>query len=321
MQLFPSRISYLLIFIVTAINLIWLGNATITLPLEQFFRPALVLATLAALVVTLDRMTYSSGRIALICSKFSYLFQGMIFLQISWISVRLFNHISMTSAFPYTDETLLKWDSLIGLSWERYFHAVQSNSLINTIMGYSYISLTFFSFLGFLILSLQGDLRRTRFFLETFLFTAVICTAIGMLFPAKAAVAMYYGDAKTLANLDALPGVYHIEAMERLRSGAAFALDLNDLPGLVTFPSFHTAAGVILIISFWRTALFPIILAYSGIMIASTPVLGGHYFVDLIAGAAVAALVAWAFGSLPVYRGMFAQPGTEPGAVRPATSG
>lgn len=56
-------------------------------------------------------------------------------------------------------------------------------------------------------------------------------------------------------------------------------------------------------------------------MIASTPVLGGHYFVDLIAGTAVAALVAWAFGSLPVYKGMFAQPGTEPGSVRPATSG
>jgi membrane-associated phospholipid phosphatase len=73
----------------------------------------------------------------------------------------------------------------------------------------------------------------------------------------------------------------------------------------VTFPSFHTAAGIILVISFWRTALFPIIVLYSAIMIASTPVLGGHYFVDLIAGAAVAGAVAFALGLLPSYRGLF----------------
>lgn len=227
----------------------------------------------------------------------------------------------MTSNFPYVDEILIRWDGTLGISWEKYFHFVQNNNFISTIMGYSYISLTFFSFLGFFILVIQVDLKRTRFFLETFLFTAVICTAIGMLFPAKAAVAMYYGHATTAANLATLPGVYHIEPLEQLRSGAAFSLDLNNLPGLVTFPSFHTAAGIILVISFWRTALFPIILAYSAIMIASTPVLGGHYFVDLIGGTAVAVLVAYVFGSLPFYKGMFAQAGTDPGSTRPATSG
>lgn len=188
-------------------------------------------------------------------------------------------------------------------------------------MDYSYTSLTFFSFWAFIILIIQKDLKRTRFFLETFLFTAVICTAIGMFFPAKAAVAMYYGDAKTLANLDTLPGVYHIEAMQRLRSGMPFALDLNDLPGLVTFPSFHTAAGIILVISFWRTILFPIVLVYSAIMIASTPVLGGHYFVDLIGGTVVAVLVAFAFGALPAYRGLFVQASAELPSTRPATTG
>jgi hypothetical protein len=51
-----------------------------------------------------------------------------------------------------------------------------------------------------------------------------------MFFPAKAAVAMYFGDAATLANLSSLPGVYHVEPLERLRSGVPFSLDLAHLP-------------------------------------------------------------------------------------------
>lgn len=321
MEIFPSRISYILIIAIAIINAILIYNSNIIFPVDQLLTPAISSAILLFISIILFSVNYTILTLKIIMTKIAYIFQGIIFLQLAWINVRVLNHASMALSFPYADDILINWDRFLNFNWKQYFYFVQNNEIVKTVFDYSYTSLTFFSFWSFIILVVQKDLKRTCFFLETFLFTAVICTAIGMFFPAKAAVAMYYGDAKTLANLDTLPGVYHIEAMQRLRSGLPFSLDLNDLPGLVTFPSFHTAAGIILVISFWRTALFPVILLYSATMIASTPVLGGHYFVDLIGGTMVAVLVAFAFGALPAYRGLFVQAGTELPSTRPATTG
>ncbi len=310
MQLFPGRLSYGLIFLVGVADLVWVSVSNITVPAHQFLRVSLVIAMMAAVVFFVDRISYSTKRMERLSMTFGYLFQGLIFLQLAWLSLRIFNHVSMSSDFPYVDAMLIDWDEKLGYDWPAYYHFVMTNDTVRTVMAYCYTSLTFVSMIAFLILMLQGNLKRTRFFLETFLATAVVCTVAGLFFPAKAAVATYYGDAFTHANIATLPGVYHILPLERIRSGAPVAFDIYDLPGLVTFPSFHTAAGIILAISFWRTSLFPIILGYTAIMIASTPVFGGHYLVDLIGGVAIAGLVAFGYASAPFYKGLFGRTDT-----------
>ncbi len=307
MQVFPGRVSYFLILAIALTDFIWMRIANITFPAHQLILPVLIVGVLSSVGLVVDRMTYSDARTEKIVFSIGYLFQGIIFLELSWIFIRLFDYVTMTTAFPYADSLLIGWDKVLGLDWGAYFRFVEDHSLVRDILGDSYTTLSLVSFVSFLLLIFMGTLKRTRYFLEVVLFTAIICTAIGMFFPAKAAVAMYYGDATTLANLTSLPGVYHIEHLERLRSGGPILLDLNHLPGLVTFPSFHTAAGIVLAISFWRTRLFPVALPYSLVMIAATPVFGGHYFIDLIAGAAVAVLVASVFASLPFYKGLFAR--------------
>jgi membrane-associated phospholipid phosphatase len=76
-----------------------------------------------------------------------------------------------------------------------------------------------------------------------------------------------------------------------LRSGALHFLRLNDLEGLITFPSFHTTGGLLFA---WALLKTPYLrwpaLAINGALIASTPVVGAHYFIDLVGGAAVAAI-------------------------------
>ena len=74
-----------------------------------------------------------------------------------------------------------------------------------------------------------------------------------------------------------------------LRTDPQHVLDLNNLPGLVTFPSFHTAMGIIAIYCsrgtpwlFWPSLIINIL------MISSTPLFGSHYLIDVIAGAVVA---------------------------------
>ena len=66
-------------------------------------------------------------------------------------------------------------------------------------------------------------------------------------------------------------------------------MPLDDLEGLVAFPSFHTAAGLLYIWAFWplRLLRWPAIVVNCA-MIATTPLGGAHYVIDLLAGAVVA---------------------------------
>jgi hypothetical protein len=60
--------------------------------------------------------------------------------------------------------------------------------------------------------------------------------------------AMIYLDLAPKGISGLPPGTYtHIPTLEALRAGTMTAIQLNNLEGLVTFPSFHTACGVLLL--------------------------------------------------------------------------
>jgi membrane-associated phospholipid phosphatase len=83
-----------------------------------------------------------------------------------------------------------------------------------------------------------------------------------------------------------------------LRSGPAAVLDFRKMEGLVTFPSFHTVLAIITAYAFrgFRLLALPA-LVLNGAVIVSTLPEGGHYLVDVLAGALIAAagiaLVRW----------------------------
>ena len=73
--------------------------------------------------------------------------------------------------------------------------------------------------------------------------------------------------------------------------GALRDLDLWQLGSVVTFPSFHAAAAVIYIWAVWplRLLRWMSLLVYSTMLVA-TPIGGGHFLADVLAGVAVAIL-------------------------------
>lgn len=68
------------------------------------------------------------------------------------------------------------------------------------------------------------------------------------------------------------------------------ALRLDDLYGLITFPSFHVAAAVLIAYAARGTPLAFLALVLNLVMAVSALSEGGHYLVDVLAGAAVAGL-------------------------------
>ena len=58
---------------------------------------------------------------------------------------------------------------------------------------------------------------------------------------------------------------------------------------MISFPSFHTANGILFVWALWPFRLLRLpMLVLNFLLIASTPLAGAHYVVDLIGGAAVA---------------------------------
>jgi membrane-associated phospholipid phosphatase len=116
----------------------------------------------------------------------------------------------------------------------------------------------------------------------------------GLFFPANGAMIFHGPDPRQFQTITSALGTYHLEALEQLRTKDAQVLSLSNPPGLVAFPSFHTAMGVIGIYCCRaKLPFFVLAVGVNGTMIASTSLLGSHYVVDLFSGAAVALLIAW----------------------------
>jgi membrane-associated phospholipid phosphatase len=59
----------------------------------------------------------------------------------------------------------------------------------------------------------------------------------------------------------------------------------------VSFPSFHAAAAILFLWAFWPVRwIWPIAMVANCAMLLATPIGGGHYFVDIFAGIAIAAI-------------------------------
>ncbi len=236
----------------------------------------------------------------------------MAFILLALACLRILNHLTMSIAFPFADQMLENWDVALGLDWMAYFRFIESVPFLKPPLETAYLLFDAACFAGFILLVLCGHFQRARFFCEVFLITATISISIGFLFPALSAPIHYFGMVETLPGFDTVPGAYHLEHMMALRTAEAPVINLFSVPGLVTFPSFHTAGGILLIICFLRTRLVWPVAAYSLTMIASAPIYGGHFFIDQIAGALLAVAVCALVSRRPCYTGLFAtQPGPE----------
>jgi membrane-associated phospholipid phosphatase len=71
-----------------------------------------------------------------------------------------------------------------------------------------------------------------------------------------------------------------------LRQAGVAILAIHDLEGVITFPSFHTIMALLVVQAWWWNRFLRLpVLGWNLAVIFSTLPMGGHYFVDLIAGA------------------------------------
>lgn len=202
-------------------------------------------------------------------------------------AVALFSAISLAAPLcaailastnlPLADEMLARWDRLAFFGFNRtdLAHWVMQRDMLFSAVQMVYHSLIVQPSILIALLFATG--REGRGFRLLFAWGLALVLSIGVFacLPALGSPPFF------LDYLDTLNGA---------RDGSLRVVGREMLTGIITFPSFHAAAAVLLGWGFWRIPyLGPLMAGLNALMFLSAAV-ASHYLVDLIAGGFIAVL-------------------------------
>jgi membrane-associated phospholipid phosphatase len=198
------------------------------------------------------------------------------------------SYAAASGTAPIADGWLRAADRAIGFDWWSYIAFFDSHPLFAQISHHIYMSMFAQIAMVTLVLSVQAPAVAARFVAAVTLALALTCL-VSIATPAVGVYGFLDVDLARFPNLHPATTFQAVEPLAQLRAGTLPPLSADDSIGIIAFPSFHCAAGVLLIWAGWHlpAARWPLAIV-NILMIASTPVEGAHYLVDGLAGAAVA---------------------------------
>lgn len=192
---------------------------------------------------------------------------------------------------PFWDRALLSWDRMLGLDWSAYLALVDARPRLGLAFTLAYQSIMPQMVVAVIVLGFSGRLVACRTFVLAAILAGLASIVISALMPAMAMFVHLGLRPSAYPNLDPAAAFVHVADLNGLRDGTLRIVNLDRLQGIITFPSYHAALAVIFAWAFWQSpwTRWPG-LGLNLAMIAATPIDGGHYFVDVIAGCGIAAV-------------------------------
>ncbi|HEX8623865.1 MAG TPA: phosphatase PAP2 family protein [Allosphingosinicella sp.] len=263
--------------LITLASLAWLGVSA----------PASSLPVgVVALVATLLAFHLRLNRIPRILIGTAAFLQFCLILPIGM----LLSFAAAASDAPFRDGLLLAADRAVGFDWMAYAQWVDSRPWVAIAYRAAYLSFMMQPPLLIALLAWHGEFRRLHLFSFAFTFTLTVTCLIFYFVPAVSIYAHLQVPPEGFRNLHPVSTFQHLEFIEGMRAGTMPWIDPLKGAGLITFPSFHACGAVLLAWGFWgvRAARAPALLL-NLTMLASTPLDGAHYLVDVIGGMLLAA--------------------------------
>lgn len=266
------------------------GTVTVVALAVLGVRPALSNVTLLPILIALALVTYHRlvRPIPVIAGGMQSFLQFMLIMMFGMF----LSFAAAACGFPYRDSLLLGIDRALGFDWFAYARWVDSHPILVVLYRFAYGSFLVQPLVLVFLLVVQGELRRLHLFTFAFALSLFVACTVFVFVPA---VSVYAGLQVSLDQFDNLKPVStfeHIKFIEAMRHGTLATLNPAEGAGLITFPSFHSCGAVLLIWGFWgvRFARIPALLL-NLTMLASTPIDGAHYLVDVIGGVSLAVAV------------------------------
>ncbi len=213
-------------------------------------------------------------------------------------------YMAAATNLPLRDAELLALDRALGLDWAAFAAYLNDHPLLSVWLDYGYGMIRWPLFAIPVVLTAARRYVRLQDFTLAFALALMATTVVSALVPAVGVYQQIGLDPAQLAHLDPQAYLDQVRDLAPVRDGTLRHLDLFGLAGIVTFPSFHAASAVLYGWALWPVRwIRPIAVIANVAMFASTPIDGGHYFIDLLAGVAVAVVsivVACRLGREPV---------------------
>lgn len=209
----------------------------------------------------------------------SFVFTGSSDFFLSYAQLMIFSGLAtglqfvvFATNFPLADAAFLRADAALGFDWYSYHAWLEHHPAIDVVLHYAYASPLVQLLAVFFVHCMRRSDDGGGDFIWCFMTTLLIVYAVALLFPALG----YPGGI----------GQEHIDVLVAARHGT-----VNAVAGIVTFPSFHAALGVLFVYAMRAVKpMLVISVPLNALLILATPPIGGHYLVDVVAGVAVAGL-------------------------------
>jgi membrane-associated phospholipid phosphatase len=192
-------------------------------------------------------------------------------------------------AFPLQDAVFEAADRALGLDWRGMLGWMNEHTIGHTVFTLAYMSFTLQAAVTMLALAFFGWLVQLRIFMLALALSALVCIAISAILPAQGIWGFLNLSAADYPAIIPATRELHLPIFHGLRDGSFRALTGLTSEGIITFPSFHTALGVIFVVALWPIPVlrwFGIVI--NALMMVSIPIDGGHYFIDMVAGTVIA---------------------------------
>jgi membrane-associated phospholipid phosphatase len=228
-------------------------------------------------------------------AAFSAMFAATGFLMVFPAACCLLTYLAVTIAGPRIDLHLAAIDRSVGISWPAIMAFAANHSLLTQTLGLAYQSIVAQTLLIVLLLGWRQKTADLYGFCVAIGSGAIVTVTIWTAFPSFGAYSVYHLPSAVAHNLNLVESTdYGAQLTALLKNGPGF-ISPTDLRGLIGFPSYHTVQAIILA---WYARNLAYLrwpsLILNGLMIAATPIEGGHHLVDILGGVTVAAFAIFA---------------------------
>lgn len=202
------------------------------------------------------------------------------------------SYLAAAAGRPMAAAQFAAMDQAMGFDWKAYTGFIEARPWLKNTLFAAYMTMALQ--LGILVVyfAIRGRLDWLRLTLNTFILAAIITIAISALLPAVDADVTFGKYQAVMTAQGWSTGGLRANHFLNLHDGFMTRIPVMEATGIVTFPSFHTVCGVLFTICFAqiRFCLWPAAIV-NALLIAATPIEGGHYAVDALAGTALCLIV------------------------------
>lgn len=206
------------------------------------------------------------------------------------IPALVFSYVAMRSALPLQDARLESWDAALGFHALHFIAWVDRHPTLSYVLSRCYSTFFFQILLVPLVLIVRGRVERAYAMTFVILLLGILGASVCMFFPAEGVYVHHHIADGAFPHVAQSLGYFHTQ-LDAVRGDPSFVLDVGRAEGIVSFPSGHAAIAVLCAWAAWplRWARWPLLAINAGMFVSAIPQ-GAHYLVDLIAGAAMAAI-------------------------------